>query len=112
MADREKVMKTLELCSRTRACSKSCIYWNYGEHHDGVYCRDALMKDALELLKDTEPVKPYLSLDSDRSRVWCCRSCDAILAYAGCEDRPWERNRYCRMCGKPLKWEVKNGTYR
>ena len=51
MIDREKVISALEICSNNSFCN-NCWYWN--NPHEGD-CNDALMRDALELLKAHEP---------------------------------------------------------
>lgn len=52
MPDREKVLKGLEICT-SPVCRTDCPYDN---ERNG--CSLMLMKDALELLKAQEPVKP------------------------------------------------------
>ena len=106
MTDREKVIAGLKSCLKSEAPCQACPYYEDD-------CTDGLMGDTLELLEDQKPklledcYRPYLGLDKDNLRVWRCRNCDLVLAYAGCDDRPWEGRNFCSMCGKPLKWEKK-----
>ena len=53
MIDREKVVKGLEYCTGNQLCS-GCGYYD----PDNVRCQKDLMRDALELLKEQEPVTP------------------------------------------------------
>ena len=66
MIEREKVIKGLTVCTKpgTRGCVydiKECPYDNSG-------CRMALMRDALSLLKEQEPVVP-LTIDDAVSEL-------------------------------------------
>ena len=99
MPDREKVIKGLERCL---VCSTSvvappeaqkayidCEYTTY------LYCRqDKLLRDALELLKEQEAVKPYIS---KKYGIAVCDKCKAILTIT--------RQPFCHSCGVRLKWE-------
>lgn len=49
MTDRENVIKGLECCTGDLSCTK-CPY------HEEEYCRSALERDALELLKERENI--------------------------------------------------------
>ena len=51
MTDREKVIKSLECCFNTYSCKNGCIYWNNESLPKGIYCRNALVIEAMELLK-------------------------------------------------------------
>ena len=100
MPDREKVIKGLE-------CHKRAMYGEVDEH--GLACntcpyRDMestcrsttegqLIEDVLTLLKEQEPVKPYLN----SWFKWSCgNSCGTDL---------FGFEKYCPYCGKPVKWE-------
>ena len=106
MADREKVKKGLDLClTGEPSTCKDCPY--------DAECKEArgigpspLRRDALELLKGQEPVKPVVNVDE-----WVCGCCGTRL----------ERQElispnaifhdffeYCPHCGKKVDWkEVK-----
>ena len=100
MADREKVIVGLEHCDRL-GCSM-CPYKPGG--YSPMDCRIQLMRDALELLKEQEAVKPVL--DEQTGRIWLCGKCGS---YVGFEDNdphdPNEFDKYCRECGRPVLWE-------
>ena len=63
-----------------------------------------LVRDAVELLKEQEAVKPVL--DEQTGRIWLCGKCGS---YVGFEDNdphdPNEFDKYCRECGRPVLWE-------
>lgn len=68
-----------------------------------------VVKAIYELLKEQEPVKPYLDYDgSDAWRVWRCVACGASL-FHHVEDNSEEgmKNyvRYCKHCGRALNWD-------
>lgn len=105
MADRDKVIKGLELCSRepkqTIGCLLDCPY----EDVDG--CRKVLMRDALALLKAQEPVAPvrksFLVSAPDEygatPSMTVCGACGAWLLTVE------PRAKYCPNCGRAVKWE-------
>ena len=103
MADREKVLKGLEICI-SPVCRTDCPYYN---DRDG--CSLMLMQDALELLKAQEPV-PIIITDNEPfgTGVWCdCGNCGETLIVL--KDTNTEAAskmiRYCRKCGRAVKWE-------
>ena len=105
MADREKVIKGLECCSDTEydcALQNDCPYGrNYGEE-----CMLELKKDVLELLKEQEPVAPYM--DYDGQDVWRCGSCGATLfhlSHTQADENEQNCVKFCRYCGKAVKWD-------
>ena len=66
MADREKVIKALELCIEKHQCcmespEQHCPYEHWlGEYEDSFYeCTSMLAKDALALLKEYQRYKKY-----------------------------------------------------
>lgn len=100
MADREKVIKGLENCITGFDCPPECPYLDD--------CNDLmkpmfveLAKDALELLKEQEAVKPKVSSTEQR-----CGNCNKVIEMDGWKTCPW--------CGKMIDWERwwnKNGTH-
>lgn len=62
-------------------------------------------KAALALLKEQEPVEPIFKLTDDKIFVWTCGSCGAYMyhIYNGI-DNAKEYAKYCRQCGRPVKW--------
>lgn len=55
------------------------------------------MRDALELLKEKEPVKPEVYyVGPDKYRFYNCPVCKMAWYYKG---------NYCLGCGRPVKWD-------
>ena len=96
MIDREKVVNTLERC--VNDCDSECPY-EYGGAVTLEYCRDDLMRDALELLKEQEPVKW-----SYEYNCFICSNCGL-----GIEDEVYylmnKPLNFCPTCGRKIKWE-------
>lgn len=89
--DKEKVMTWLEICGKNNDCSGCCPY---SENGFGEYgrCRESLMEDAYDLLKEQEPVEPFhRCINSEFSLV---------------EDSHFD---YCPYCGKPITWAKQEG---
>jgi hypothetical protein len=93
----ERVIYDLERCTchvpdACRDCSKYAS--------EPGKCRKNLMMDALELLKEQEPVEP----DGEN-----CGECGYTLHrinYDGPGKEIWhEWFRFCPVCGKAVKWE-------
>ena len=103
MTDREKVMTWLEICGENDGCSDDCPYGDEGATFN---CRSKLMADALTLLKEQEAVEPTFRQDEDGVFAWACGSCGAYMyhIYDGI-DKAKEYAKYCRQCGKKVKWE-------
>ena len=53
--------------------------------------------DALELLKEQEPVEPIPPTDG--SDLWKCGNCNHQLFRC-------THQRYCEMCGRQVKWKA------
>lgn len=90
MADREKVMQWLKICAN--GCEEGCPY----EYK--VQCQTDLMSDALELLKEQEPVPSGKRIKAGDIvlRFYECGHCKNAIR------KPW---RYCPFCGKAVKWD-------
>lgn len=99
MANMEKVIKGLEICS-TGHCEISCPF------HNAPQCTRAILSDALALLKEQEAVEPTFKQDNDGIFVWACGLCGAYMyhIYEGI-DKAKEYAKYCRQCGRKVKWE-------
>lgn len=110
MADREKVIKGLECCSQGATVPyiptiRYCAECPYNELK--MPCTRALARDALELLKEQEPVKPIVAVDT-----WLCSNCLHTLESQELiddEENPQilvhEQYNFCPQCGKAVKWE-------
>lgn len=104
MADMEKVIYDIERCichvpDACRDCSKFSGVGN-------LKCMEDLMADALVLLKEQEPVKPTVSVDT-----WICSKCGHTLESQELIDDKenpqvlvHELYQYCPNCGKKVKW--------
>lgn len=100
MADREKVIKGLTHCtawSGLHECQPKvgddCPY------EDEADCQLSLMRDALALLKEYEPVKPITeSALVDVFKVYSCGNCQTVFHL-------W-RQKYCAICGRAVKWDA------
>ena len=109
MPDRKKVIKGLEYCI-------THYNWRDNRKPDCPYLdlcepiKDAtgntLMRDALALLKEQEAVEPSFKQDEKGIFIWYCGSCGAYMyhIYDGI-DKAKEYAKYCRQCGKKVKWE-------
>ena len=112
MADREKVIKGLECCTK-----KVCIYKDTenecpycelcGEYEDAFEdCTTALAKDAIALLKAQEPVMVEERADTDTIN---CPKCGQQFARVGRDKSIYldtdEEPNYCPKCGQAVKWE-------
>ena len=101
MADREKVMRGLEVCSTVEdlaPCPNECPY-----HKPDAVCYGTarLMQDALALLKGEkamEPVPVFVSPLNDRNYIFC-GACKTMIA----QDRP-KNYKFCPWCGRAIKW--------
>ena len=85
MFSREKIIKGLECCADDYSC------------HDCPYrpipvCSQILADNALELLKQQEPITPIIVCDE-----YECGECRYEL-------KPNEHT-YCPCCGRKVKWE-------
>ena len=103
MPDREKVIKGLEtildICN-----AKSDMAFGKGKIVWAGYAND--VDDAITLLKEQTAVEPTFKQDEKGIFVWCCGSCGAYMyhIYDGI-DKAKEYAKFCRQCGRPVKWE-------
>lgn len=92
MADLKKVIEGLEYLNIV-----------YAFRGDAAEC----LGDALELLKEQEPIKPTVSVDT-----WICSKCGHTLESQELIDDKenpqvliHELYQYCPNCGKKVKWD-------
>jgi hypothetical protein len=96
MPDMEKVLKGLEVClaadlSTDENPCAPCPYF-----FDRM-CQDTIKKDALALLREQEPVEPHVEHDGDDdSWYYGCGACNEAIDY---------KDRFCRHCGRKVKWD-------
>ena len=108
VSDREKVIKGLECCTDGfMMCKRErCPY--YGKAPIDSTCRIELEKDALALLKEQEPIKPTVSVDT-----WICSKCGHTLESQELIDDKenpqvliHEQYEYCPCCGRKVNWDA------
>lgn len=107
MADREKVIKGLECCfDYYEAQCEKCPYQATEEEKkivDWDCHHDDLQRDALELLKEQEPVKAV----ADGEDSYMCNNCGTVIGWAEWEPGGIEEVKYkfCPHCGRAVKWD-------
>ena len=89
MADREEIIKAIEICYTEGHNCTECPFFYKDE------CIDELMRDVLALLREQEPVKPQKMLGG----IWSYERCGA------CGKVLYERDfAYCPWCGRKVEW--------
>lgn len=97
MADRGKVLRALKQHLIVHD-GEECVDCPYGET-DGLECVRQLYADAIELLKEQEPVEP-------RKILPCITRPVGGYVCGHCGIRFLEKNDYyCPNCGRAVKWE-------
>lgn len=99
MPDREKILTSLEICGKNRECSFNCPYRDWTKGYEGSMCREALMADALDLLKEQEPKTVLHREDGDY-----CPRCSTINTRVMGVQKLHLGTRYCPYCGQAVKW--------
>ena len=94
--DREKVIKGLEYCIADEYCDE-CPYTDDCFAIDDKTYGEQLMRDALELLKEQEAVKPKSKVrhGANAQIQHFCGNCNTML-----HGKP----KYCSECGKGVLW--------
>lgn len=96
MPDREKVVKGLECLITNKVPCDGCPY-NKGEN---LSCLRNIANDALELLKEQEPLRPKKWVPKGQVFGYCrgyyCPQCNTGISSG---------DRYCHWCGRELKWD-------
>lgn len=90
MTNREKIIQWLTICSS--GCKENCPY-EYSGLIDKNECKTDLMRDALELLKEQEPVKAVRRVEETEWNV--CGNCSSHII------SKW---KWCPYCGRTVKW--------
>ena len=105
MADSEKVRKGLECCQPLEDAApyncKECPYNEVSLYTDE--CQKKLHQDALELLKEQEPMIPVFLPIRDRYIV--TKQCN--YRCANCGELICRSDLFCEHCGRPVKWDDK-----
>ena len=110
MADMEKVINGLEhgiekldtiLNMQHGFNCTQCPYYKECETEGILVCLP-MMRDALELLKAQEPVKPYAEYCEHTGTKWLvCGACHEPMNKTS--EETW--SNYCPNCGREVKWE-------
>ena len=102
MPDRKKVIYALECLSLKseiiagRCICDECAYEEASESF--IDCVHRVSADALELLKEQEPVEPKVEPGLvPPFKVYSCGHCDTVFLL--------RRQKYCAMCGRAVKWD-------
>ena len=101
--DREKVIKGLNCCAHTDG--SNCKYCPYDITSED--CTALMAMDVLDLLKEHEPVKPYM--DFDGHDVWRCGNCGATifhLQHTQADEDAKNYAKFCRLCGRAVDWNL------
>ena len=100
MTAKEKVIAGLKCCLEPGAPCQKCPYYDED-------CTDKLERDALDLLKEQEPVKPCVATDT-----WICPKCGHTLEsqyLIDDKENPQvlvhEQYNFCPNCGRAVKWD-------
>ena len=90
----ERVVKRLEYCIGCHPCP-NCVYYD----PDDLRCQKHLMRDALEVLKVRETVKPLIRIhnaNKNNGTEYICGHCNGSFLHQHVKFYPW--------CGKEIKW--------
>ena len=91
MTETKKVLKGLECLITNEVPCGGCPYTESG------YCVKNIAEDALELLKEQEPVKPELRMSKWGFKQWfICGACGDTITF---------KVNYCPYCGRKVKWD-------
>ena len=94
--DVKRVIAGLEYCTGPMAKCGYCPYHS-GDEMPNSLDDCGILKDAIELLKEQEPVI-VRQREMMHMLFWCCGSCGVPIT---------EGDKFCRMCGKAAKWDYK-----
>ena len=104
MTDREKIIKAIEICYTVGHNCTECPLFNEDD------CNDRLMRDALALLREQEPVEPKVSEwleDSDPGQeygtTWACRKCMHSIHEPYIWNPYNSGYKYCFHCGARME---------
>ena len=96
MQNLETLIASMECCIREGDC-QGCAYECWIDHS----CISNLLHDALDVIKPEEPIEPIIAGDGktfELAKTWwySCGSCGEAIDL---------KDKYCRHCGKAVKWE-------
>lgn len=94
MADREKVVRAVETCFDSWIDK----HRNMGLDLHGV---ERLKRDALEMLKEQEPLEPKREVNNN-GQILSCGNCGAWFIV--------QKQKYCHECGRAVKWDAETSA--
>ena len=96
MADREKVIEYITDCVNIA---------DRQTNHNWVFVRTEILHDAIALLEAQEPVEPIIDTHWETPSVYDddVKVTENKCGACGAEIDKWDK--YCRVCGSPVKWE-------
>lgn len=97
MAELQKVIEGLEYCTGPMAKCGYCPYHS-GDEMPNSLDDCGILKDAIELLKEHEPVMPKEERLNDVDSIYRCGNCGTHFYY--------RQQKYCAICGRRAKWDV------
>lgn len=96
MIDREKIIRAVETCFDS---------WIDKHRNMGLDLREVeqMKCDALGLLKESEPIKPYAQGDGS----FACDNCGETVGWEemNCGGFSMVKYKYCPECGRKVKWD-------
>lgn len=98
MVDPKRLIESMELCMGAERDCHKCMYCEMEND-----CRDSMIYDAVELLKEHGPVKPSVDVDT-----YVCPNCGHRLEVHGMLGDIVvfdERYNFCPACGQAVKWD-------
>jgi len=98
MTKREKVINGLELCD-TYGCNCDGCPYSDPEDADGCHAEE-LIKDALALVREQDPVKPELV-----ANLWLCGNCHQMIGIETPNGNSAADTKYCKYCGRAIEWK-------
>ena len=100
MIDREKVKYDIErcICHVPDAC-RDCSHYKHGEYLD---CMEELLKAALALLEEQEPLEPIYNEEKYGDHLPHCGNCEKVLP----DNAVYGKVNFCHYCGKAVKWDA------
>lgn len=98
MNNKEKIIQGLEI--------QLDDLQKYANENEMLSLTQERAKEIVSILKEQNAVEPTFKQGEDGIFVWCCGLCGAYMyhIYDGI-DKAKEYAKYCRQCGKAVKWE-------
>ena len=108
MIDREKVKKGLECCKASTNDDpfQRCSECPYNDISISVQeCRAVLSADAMELLKEQEPIKPHYNARTNWYECGACRYSMTSGMHCRSGLIPAYKVGFCAKCGQAVTWD-------